>query len=150
MKSEHIYSLFILCRASFLTLFFVFSLLQADGFPSVRLCPMVASPLFDSSGCRLRLNSREPSPTTGNTGLKIGDVGFIRSGRFHLLFSAGLPLGERTLGIDVPRTFVPLDVGELDETTPRDPGYRVAQTCPGGVISAGELAVPISQCVASL
>ena len=54
--------------------------------------------------------------------IKIGDVGFVRQGRFHLLFSAGLPLGKRSLGVDVPVTFEPLRVGDIVRAQPRAPG----------------------------
>ena len=56
--------------------------------------------------------SREPAPVNC-TRVRIGDVGFIRRGQFHLLFSAGLPLEGRERGVDVPETFEPLNVGRL-------------------------------------
>jgi len=68
------------------------------------------------------LVSREPTPTRSYTRVDIGDVGFIHKGQFHLLFSAGLPLGERQLGVDVPITFEQLDVGTLELGKPRPPG----------------------------
>jgi len=40
-----------------------------------------------------------------------------------LLFSAGCPLGERRLGVDVPHTFKELDVGPITYREPRAPGY---------------------------
>ena len=40
-----------------------------------------------------------------------------------MLFSAGCPLGERRLGIDVPLTFKRLDVGQIFRTQPRLPGH---------------------------
>jgi hypothetical protein len=50
-------------------------------------------------------------------------VGYIRTGCFHLLFSAGCPLGERQLGVDVPLTFEQLDVGPIfKDRQPRSPG----------------------------
>lgn len=52
----------------------------------------------------------------------IGDVGFIRDGQFHLLFSAGRPLGERHLGDDVPISFEELTVGTPVFGEPRLPG----------------------------
>ena len=64
---------------------------------------------------------REPSPVN-YTRIAIGDVGFIRRGQFHLLFSAGSPLGERQLGVDVPETFEQLTVGTLVRDKPRPPG----------------------------
>ena len=65
-----------------------------------------------------RLKPREPSPTRGYTRISIGDVGFIRGGQFHLLFSAALPLGERERGVDVPNTFQPLIIGEPTTAQP--------------------------------
>jgi len=55
--------------------------------------------------------------------VRLGDVGFIRDGEFRLLFSAGCPLGERQLGVDVPPTFEPLDVGQTIYSQPRQPGH---------------------------
>ena len=51
---------------------------------------------------------RQPAPTHNYQRISVGDVGFIRCGQFHLLFSAARPLGERQLGVDVPSTFVEL------------------------------------------
>ena len=65
---------------------------------------------------------REPAPTSQYTHVSIGDVGFIRGGRFHLLFSAGSPLGERERGVDVPSTFEQLTVGTPESNQPRRPG----------------------------
>ena len=65
--------------------------------------------------------SREPTPTQDYTRIKIGDVGFVRCGQFHLLFSAGSPLGERQLGRDVPDKFEPLNVGTPVSGEPRKP-----------------------------
>ena len=39
------------------------------------------------------------------------------------MFSAGLPLGQRQLGVDVPSTFEQLFVGEVVSHQPRPPGY---------------------------
>ncbi|KAF9778332.1 hypothetical protein BJ322DRAFT_494418 [Thelephora terrestris] len=66
--------------------------------------------------------SREPAPDSKDTRVQIGDVGFIREGGFHLLFSAGSPLGERIRGEDVPSTFEPLAVGTPASKQPRRPG----------------------------
>ena len=68
--------------------------------------------------------SREPSPTQRYTRINIGDIGFIRWGRFHLLFSAGcqLGLGERRPGFDVPLTFEELHVGDIEPRLPLPPG----------------------------
>jgi len=67
---------------------------------------------------------REPAPLPYFERIHPGDVGYIHRGCFHLLFSAGCPLGERRLGVDVPRTFRPLDIGPIFNTgQPQAPGY---------------------------
>ena len=71
--------------------------------------------------------SRQPAPVD-HARIAIGDVGFVRDGRFHLLFSAGSPLGERQLGEDVPTTFEQLKVGTLVRDEPRQPGYLCTAT----------------------
>jgi len=65
---------------------------------------------------------REPAPTQSYKRISLGDVGFIRRGQFHLLFSAACPLGERRLGIDVPSTFEELEAGSPALGQPRLPG----------------------------
>ena len=65
--------------------------------------------------------AREPAPTN-DVRINIGDVGFIRNGQFHLLFSAGCPLGGRQLGEDVPDTFEELTIGTPVFGQPRVPG----------------------------
>ena len=55
-------------------------------------------------------------------------MGYIREGRFHLLFSAGIPLGTRVLGVDVPRTFEPLGVGHIIHGEIRPAGYLRTNT----------------------
>jgi len=67
------------------------------------------------------VTSREPAPTHNYTRISIGDVGFIRRGQFHLLFSAGCPLGDRQLGEDVPATFEELSIGTPVFGQPRLP-----------------------------
>ncbi|KAF9643531.1 hypothetical protein BDM02DRAFT_3123328 [Thelephora ganbajun] len=64
----------------------------------------------------------KPTPKPDYTRINIGDVGFIHRGEFHLLFSAGSPLGQRRLGVDVPITFEQLDIGTLVSSEPRPPG----------------------------
>ncbi|KAL4248782.1 hypothetical protein ABKN59_008349 [Abortiporus biennis] len=54
--------------------------------------------------------------------VKIGDVGYMRGGCFHLLFSAGCPLGSRRVGVDVPVGFVPLNASPVVKLQPRKPG----------------------------
>ena len=60
-------------------------------------------------------NSRDPTPPKQFERIKVGDVGFIRRGKFHRLFSAGSP------GDDVPTAFEQLDVGTLDRGLSRGP-----------------------------
>jgi hypothetical protein len=61
-----------------------------------------------------------------------------------LLFSAGCPLGERELGIDVPLTFRPLAVGPIVNLQPRPPGHLSPKTVreAGGGLGASICAVP--------
>ena len=66
--------------------------------------------------------AREPAPLSYFKRVQPGDVGYVRTGDFHLLFSAGSPLGGRRLGIDVPLTFNQLDVGPIINRQPRLPG----------------------------
>jgi len=66
--------------------------------------------------------TREPAPLPYFKRIQPGDVGYIRKGCFHLLFSAGSPLGERVLGFDVPDGFKQLEVGRIFNTQPRPPG----------------------------
>jgi len=71
---------------------------------------------------------REPAPPTDVERIQPGDVGYILKGCFHLLFSAGRPLGGRELGVHVPRTFEKLHVGPIFNTQPRSPGYLSTDT----------------------
>ena len=73
-------------------------------------------------------SGREPAPIYSYKRIRLGDVGYIREGRFHLLFSAGIPLGTRELGVDVPDTFEPLDVGHFIHGKIRPPGYLRTST----------------------
>ena len=73
--------------------------------------------------------AREPAPLTYFKRIQLGDVGYIRKGCFHLLFSAGCSLDTRQLGVDVPHTFKQLDVGLIpDAAQPRPPGYLSTNT----------------------
>ena len=74
--------------------------------------------------------SRQPSPV-GCARIAIGDVGFIRRGRFYFLFSAGSSLGQRILGEDVPTTFEQLIIGPLARDQPRPPGCLCTSTVQG-------------------
>jgi hypothetical protein len=50
----------------------------------------------------------EPSPTNPNRPVQVGDVGFIREGRFHRLFSAMLPADHPSQEFGVPENHEPL------------------------------------------
>jgi hypothetical protein len=95
---------------------------------------------------------REPAPTHSFKRIQLGDVGYIRRGRFHLLFSAGCPLGERRLGVDVPPTFQQLDVGPADNSQPRRPGCLSTSTVreAGADFGASLSSVPYVRSVASV
>lgn len=73
--------------------------------------------------------------------INIGDVGFIRGGQFHLLFSAGCPLGDRRLGEDVPNTFEELYVGTPVFSQPRLPGCLRTDTAGLGATVSAALCV---------
>ncbi|KAF9791044.1 hypothetical protein BJ322DRAFT_1171048 [Thelephora terrestris] len=64
----------------------------------------------------------EPEPNHNYERIKLGDVGYIRRGGFHLLFSATRPLDSCQLGQDVPQSFEPLDVGPFTLRQPLSPG----------------------------
>ena len=76
----------------------------------------------------MHLIAREPTPLSYFERIKPGDVGYVRTGCFHLLFSAGSPLGGRKLGVDVPLTFEQLDVGPIVNRQSRLPGCLSADT----------------------
>jgi hypothetical protein len=71
---------------------------------------------------------REPAPLGNYERVNIGDVGYIRRGCFHLLFSAAVPLGTRRRGEDVPLAFEQLDVGRITTYQPRIPGCLCTQS----------------------
>ena len=73
-----------------------------------------------------RLNTRGPAPLSYFKRVQPGDVGYVRTGCFHLLFSAGSPLAERKPGVDVPLTFKQLDIGPIMNHQPWLPGCLVA------------------------
>ena len=50
----------------------------------------------------------EPSPTELYTAVEVGDVGFIREGRFHRLFNALLPADHPSHNLGVPEYHEPL------------------------------------------
>ncbi|KAF9781373.1 hypothetical protein BJ322DRAFT_272750 [Thelephora terrestris] len=87
----------------------------------------------------------EPAPIHSYRRVKAGDVGYIRRGHFHLLFSAGCALGSRQLGVDVPPTFEPLDVGPIIYGQPRLPGCLCTSTVKetGGDLGASVSATPL-------
>jgi hypothetical protein len=86
---------------------------------------------------------REPAPTRSFKRIQLGDVGYIRRGRFHLLFSAGCPLGERRLGVDVPPAFQQLDVGPADYSQPRRPGCLSTSTVREAGVDFGASLSPV-------
>ena len=79
----------------------------------------------------------------------VGDVGFIRRGQFHLLFSAGSELGGRRPGHDVPSTFEKLDVGTLESGQPRPPGCLHTPTVQQ-IGTSFDATGPSNSCVLSL
>ena len=50
----------------------------------------------------------EPSPGVDSTAVEIGDVGFIREGRFHRLFNILLPEDHPSHQDGVPQRYEPL------------------------------------------
>ena len=89
------------------------------------------------------IDRREPGPIYSYRRVQLGDVGYIRQGRFHLLFSAGIPLGSRELGIHVPHTFEQLDVGPIIRGEVRPPGPLSTSTVKQiGANVGGSSAVP--------
>jgi len=70
---------------------------------------------------------REPGPHSYFERIQPGDVGYIREGCFHLLFSAGCPLGEREPGVHVPHNFTELKIGKIFNRQPREPGFLVTK-----------------------
>ena len=95
---------------------------------------------------------REPAPLDYFKRVQLGDVGYVRRGCFHLLFSAGCPLGERQLGTDVPPTFQPLTVGPIVKTQPRLSGYLSVNTVreAGAALGASIHAVPYVHSIVSV
>lgn len=87
--------------------------------------------------CDVFHSYRQPAPLHNYEKVNIGDVGYIRGGRFHLLFSAGLPLGNRVLGRDVPANFVPLDVEPIFQDEPRKPGPLKTRFVKSSGVDAG-------------
>jgi hypothetical protein len=66
---------------------------------------------------------REPGPHSYFGRIQLGDVGYIRKGSFHLLFSAGCPSGGGEPGTDVPLGFEELRVEQIINPESRGPGY---------------------------
>jgi hypothetical protein len=86
---------------------------------------------------------REPAPIHSFKRIKLGDVGYIRRGQFHLLFSAGCPLGDRQLGVDVPHAFQPLNVGPTVYIQPRRPGCLSTNTIRAVGVDLGASISPV-------
>lgn len=128
-KSEHLANVSPACSTPPLTPRFAL----ADNWISLSMVTPYGTVLY-SFGDRGRYpktqktaTSRQPAPVDYPR-ISIGDVGFIRGGQFHLLFSAGSPLGERVLGEDVPTTFEQLTVGEPVRGKPRPAGCLCTAT----------------------
>jgi len=47
----------------------------------------------------------DPSPSSPDRPVAVGDVGFIRRGKFHRLFNALLPEGDKTQVLGVPEYY---------------------------------------------
>ena len=108
-----------------------------DALWSIFLCSL-------SPQARSDTNCREPGPIYSYRRVRLGDVGYICEGRFHLLFSAGIPLGSRVLGTDVPLTFEHLDLGPIIHDEVRPPGYLRTDTVRQiGADVGGSVAVPL-------
>jgi len=60
----------------------------------------------------------QPAPLPDYAKVNIGDVGYVRRGCFHLLFSAA----SSPTGKNVPKNFVPLDIGLVVPLQARKPG----------------------------
>ena len=97
---------------------------------SVPLFPFCVSPEY--------VIPRETTPVTASKRIQPGDVGYVRRGRFHLLFSAGLPLGDRVPGSDVPQNFETLTVGKIVHDAPLPAGPLNTET----VRVTGERLIP--------
>ena len=98
----------------------------------------MVSYLVSSSGTYLmHVSAREPSPIRGSFGrVNVGDVGYVRRGRFHLLFSAGCKPANMGRGVNA---FEPLTIGSTIYSQPRPPGYLYTgvarETRPGPIES---------------
>lgn len=114
----------------------------------VRRCPLVDFFAQRRPQAHSDINcTRQPSPIYSYKRVRPGDVGYTREGTFHLLFSAGVPLGLRELGVDVPDTFEPLDVSSIIRRQARPPGYlRTSTVRQIGVDVGGSMAVPLCVC----
>lgn len=71
--------------------------------------------------------TREPAPLSYFKRIQPGDVGYVNAGCFHLLFSAGCPLGDRQPGVDVPLNFKQLVIGPIIKRQARAPGHLSTQ-----------------------
>ena len=84
---------------------------------------MVTFRFLDCRGCLKIWDPaiyREPSPIVDQYScISIGDVGFLRNGQFHLLFSAARPPDNWEEGVHVPEGFQKLIL--IQPLVPRDP-----------------------------
>ena len=85
---------------------------------------------------------RYPQPTSKYKRIRIGHVGYVRDGRFELLFDANRHTGRgkdrRVPGRDVPLNFVPLPVGaEERERIRRSDRHEVVESERAVQVEAG-------------
>lgn len=73
------------------------------------------------------MHRRQPAPLHNYDKVEIGDVGYLKDGQFHLLFSAGRSCGSRSLGEDVPRNFIPIETQPIFSLQPRSPQILPSQ-----------------------
>ena len=92
---------------------------------------------------RMNTTTRKPSPTQSFKCIQLGDVGCIWRGHFHLLLSAGSPLGKGQLGIHVPLTFKQLNIGLIDHTEPQLPSCFSTSTVQETGVGFGVSICPI-------
>ena len=72
--------------------------------------------------------ARETIPVADSKRIQPGDVGFLREGRFHLLFFAGSSPDSVTPGKNVPRSFQPLAVGNIVRNSHLTGGHLNTET----------------------
>ena len=79
----------------------------------------------------------DPSPMRPSRPVEIGNVGFIRWGRFHLLFNALLPADDPSHELGVPEYHEPLVPNLSNHINTSSLGY--GHYCSGGISVEPEL-----------